>query len=70
MDMGIESVQNLPAGPVNFDSLAWEETSHRTILPCSDGENNMPVREAFIAWDRVQDFITGEEARCADLLAC
>lgn len=61
--MGIDTVQDPRAGPFNFDTLAWEETYHRTIIPCSDGENNMSVREAFVAWDRVQDFITGEEAR-------
>lgn len=56
-------LQQIPPGGFSFSDLVWTATTHR--LPPNSGERAEPmsVRQAKIPWDRVRDFIIGEEAR-------
>lgn len=54
-------LQEPALGPYSFGSLQWTSTSHRTIGTATG--KNLDVKEAFVRWDRVPDFVAGEEAR-------
>lgn len=56
-------VQHPPAGGFSYSKLVWTATTHRQ--PPNSGEKAEPmnVQQAKIPWERVKDFIVGEEAR-------
>jgi len=56
-------VQHPPPGGFSYSKLVWTATTHRQ--PPNSGEKAEPmnVQQAKIPWERVKDFIVGEEAR-------
>lgn len=58
-------LQTPPPGHFSFFELSWTPVSHRPPPTGGDKAEAMTVQQAKIPWDRVRDFITGEEARCS-----
>ena len=58
-------MQTPPPGHFSFFELSWTPVSHRMPPTGGDKAEAMTVQQAKIPWDRVRDFITGEEARCS-----
>lgn len=58
------ALQQPPPGHFSYYDLAWTPVTHRPPPAAGEKPEAVTVQQAKIPWDRVRDFITGEEARC------
>lgn len=56
-------LQEPAPGHFSYYDLSWTPVSHRPPPSTGEKAEAMTVQQAKIPWDRVRDFITGEEAR-------